>query len=235
MLRKIWNEQTYQEYLTYLENQSEPKYKEFQSKLIYTKYEMLGIRIPLLRKIAKQISKTDITSFLEHSKNKYYEEVMINGFVIASIEDEPTFDKYFMKHIKLIDDWSLCDSFCNSIKQVTKNKDKYFNLCLELSISPEEFISRVGLITILSHFIEKEYITEIFKLLNKIKSDKYYVNMAEAWLICELYIKFPKQTEKFIQKNKLNNFTHNKSISKIRESYRVSKEAKDYLNTLKRK
>ncbi|MDE5888695.1 MAG: DNA alkylation repair protein, partial [Bacilli bacterium] len=155
--------------------------------------------------------------------------------VISNINDESTFDKYFLRHIKYIDDWSLCDSFCNSIKQVSQNKNKYFNMALELSLNEEEFISRVGLITILSHFVEQPYIKEIFNLLNNIKSDKYYINMAEAWLICELYIKFPQHTEKFIKSNKLNKFTHNKAISKIRESLRVSKEEKNYLNTLKRK
>ncbi len=235
MIPTTWNESTYKEYLKYLESLKDQKYKDFQGKLIFTKYEMLGIRIPKLRNIAKQISKTDISSFFKIAKNKYYEEIMINGFVISNIKDETLFDEYFLKHITYIDDWSLCDSFCNSIKQVTKYKDKYFNMALELSLSEDEFISRVGLIIILSHFIEQSYIKEILKLLNNIKSDKYYINMAEAWLICELYIKFPEYTEKFIKKNKLNKFTHNKAISKIRESYRVSSSQKDYLNTLKRK
>lgn len=232
---KEWNDKTYQEYINYLESLSEQTYKDFQSKLTFTKYEMLGIRIPLLRKIAKQISKSDIISFLICSKNKYYEEIMINGFIISNIDNEAIFDKYFMKHIKLIDDWSLCDSFCNSLKIVKKNKDKYFKICVELAKSEEEFISRVGLITILSHFIEPDNIEEIFNLLNEISTNKYYINMAEAWLVCELYVKFPNLTQKFILKNNLNNFTHNKAISKIRESYRVSKEEKEFLTTLKRK
>ena len=235
MIPKTWNQESYQEFIEYLKSLGEPKYKEFQSKLIYTKYEIIGLRLPMLRKIAKQISKTDIISFLELSKNYYYEEVMLNGFVISFITEESVFDKYFFYHIEYIDDWSLCDSFCNSIKQVTKNQDKYFKLSQELSLKEEEFFSRVGLITILSHFIEKEYLKDIFSLLNKIKSDKYYINMAEAWLICEVYTKFPKETTKYLLKNKLNKFTHNKSISKIHDSYRVSKEEKEYLNTLKRK
>ena len=235
MIPTTWNTQTYQEYIKYLESLKDQNYKDFQGKLIFTKYKMLGIRIPKLRSIAKQISKTNISSFLEITQNKYYEEVMVNGFVVASIKDENLFDEYFIQHIKFIDDWSLCDSFCNSIKQVRNNKDKYFKIAIELSLSKGEFISRVGLIIILSHFLEETYLKEIFKVLNNIKTDKYYVNMAEAWLICELYIKYPKETTKFLIKNKLNKFTQNKSINKIRESYRISKEEKDYLNTLKRK
>ena len=76
---------------------------------------------------------------------------------------------------------------------------------------------------------------EEFNLLDNIKSDKYYINMAEAWLICELYIYYEEETTNYLKNNQLNTFTHNKAISKIRESYRISKENKDYLNTLKRK
>lgn len=231
----IWTKETYQEYIKYLITIKEDKYKEFHSKLCFTKYKILGIRLPIIRKISKQISNTNYKDFLKYTKSKYYEEVMIEGLVISTIKDELIFDKYFTKYINKIDNWGICDSFCNSLNIVNKNPSKYFKLCKELSLSKEEFISRVGLIIILNYFIKKEYLTDIFNILDSIKSDKYYVNMAQAWLICELYIYYPQSTEKYLKNNKLNKFTHNKSISKIRESYRISKETKEYLNTLKRK
>lgn len=234
-LPTIWTKETYQQYVNYLISIKEDKYKEFHSKLCFTKYEILGIRLPIIRKIVKQISKTNYKDFLKLTKSNYYEEVMIEGLVISNIKEETLFDKYFNKYIHKIDNWGICDSFCNSLNIVTKNPTKYFNLCKELSLSKEEFISRVGLITILNYFIKEGYLSDIFNILDSITSDKYYINMAEAWLICELYIYYPQETEKYLKNNKLNNFTHNKSISKIRESYRITKETKDYLNTLKRK
>ena len=234
-LPTIWNKETYQKYINYLISIKENKYKEFHTKLCFTKYEILGIRLPIIRKIAKEISKTNYEDFLKLTKSKYYEEVLIEGLVISTIKDESIFDKYFNKYITKIDNWGICDSFCNSLNIVTKNPTKYFNLCKELSLSNEEFISRVGLIIILNYFIKQEYLKDIFNILDSITSDKYYINMAQAWLICELYIYYPQETEKYLKNNKLNNFTHNKSISKIRESYRIPKETKDYLNTLKRK
>ena len=231
----IWTKETYQEYINYLISIKEDRYKEFHSKLCFTKYKILGIRLPIIRKISKQISNTNYKDFLKYTKSKYYEEVMIEGLVISTIKDEIIFDKYFTKYINKIDNWGICDSFCNSLNIVNKNPSKYFKLCKELPLSTEEFISRVGLIIILNYFIKKEYLTDIFNILDSIKSDKYYVNMAQAWLICELYIYYPQATEKYLKNNKLNKFTHNKSISKIRESYRISKETKEYLNTLKRK
>ena len=234
-LPTIWNKETYQEYINYLISIKENKYKEFHTKLCFTKYEILGIRLPIIRQIAKEISKTNYEDFLKLTKSKYYEEVLIEGLVISTIKDESVFDKYFNKYITKIDNWGICDSFCNSLNIVIKNPTKYFNLCKKLSLSNEEFISRVGLIIILNYFIKQEYLKDIFNILDSITSDKYYINMAQAWLICELYIYYPQETEKYLKNNKLNNFTHNKSISKIRESYRITKEKKDYLNTLKRK
>lgn len=234
-LPTTWNNKTYKEYINYLISIKEEKYKQFHSKLCFTKYEILGIRLPIIRKITKQISKTNYEDFLKKTNSKYYEEVMIEGLVISHIKDEQLFDKYFNNYITKIDNWGICDSFCNSLDIVTKNPSKYFNLCKELSLSNEEFISRVGLIIILNYYVKEEYLQDIFNILDSITSDKYYINMAQAWLICELYIYYPQVTENYLKKNKLNKFTHNKAISKIRESYRISKEKKEYLNTLKRK
>lgn len=233
-LPTTWNKQTYQEYINYLKSISEIEYKEFHSKLCFTKYEILGIRVPKLRNIAKHISKTSYQDFFKLCKKNYYEEVFIEGLVISHIKDENLFLEYFYKYITKIDNWGICDTFCNSLKIINKNPSKYFQISKELSLSQEEYISRVGLIIILDFFVKEEYLQEIFSILDSITSDKYYINMAQAWLICELYIKYPQPTEEYLKNNKLNKFTQNKSISKIRESYRVTQASKDYLNTLKR-
>ena len=115
-----------------------------------------------------------------------------------------------------------------------KYEDKYFKEAVQLALNKEEFISRVGLVIIMSHFVNEKNLQTIYETLNKIESDKFYINMAEAWLVCELYIKFPKETFEFLHNNKLNKFTQNKAISKIHDSYRVSKEDKEILNQLRK-
>ena len=224
----------YDEFIKYLFSFADLKYKEFNSSLVLnSKYEMIGIRLPVMRDIAKKIAKENLYEFLDNVGSNYYEEVMITLLVISHIKDEEIFYKYFKENIKKIDNWALCDSFCNSIKIVRKYEKKYFKECIKLSLSKSEFISRVGLITILNHFISKDNLDIIFDTLNKIKSDKFYINMAEAWLICEIYTKYKDETIEFLKNNELNKFTQNKSISKIRDSYRVSKDEKEYLNLLK--
>ncbi len=231
----IWNENTYQEYLKYLESLKDLKNKEFQQKLCFTKYEILGIKIPILRNIAKKIAKTNIIDFLKLCHSTYYEEVLIEGLVIASLKDETLFLKYFPKYINKIDNWAISDTFSNSLSLIEKNPSKYYKLVLKLTNSSKEFTCRVGLIILLNYFIKEEYLQDIFNILNNIKSDKYYINMAEAWLLCEIYIHFPAKTTNYLKDNQLNSFTQNKTISKIRDSYRVSKDEKNYLSTLKKK
>ena len=215
---ETWNEEKYKEFVNDLISLQDKKYKEFHSSLVLnSKYEMIGIRVPIMRDIAKKISKGNIEEFLKYAQNRYYEEVMIQGLAISNIKDEKIFKYHFKNYIKKIDNWALCDSFCSSIKIVRKYEEKYFKEAIKMSLSKEEFISRVGLVMILNHFISQDNSKIIFATLNKIQSDKFYINMAEAWLLCELYIKFPERTKEFIKYNNLNKFTQNKAIRKIRD------------------
>lgn len=221
------------EFEKYLMSFKDLEYKKFHSSLVLnSKYEIIGIRMPIMKKIAKEISKKNIIDFLENVDDKYYEEILIKGLVISHIKDEKQFYKYFKKHIKKIDNWALCDSFSSSIKIVRKYENKYFKEAIKMALNKNEFISRLGLVMILNHFIKKDNLDIIFETLNNIKSDKFYINMAQAWLICELYIKYPTITKEYLKNNKLNKFTQNKAISKIHDSYRVSNK-KD-LNKLRK-
>ncbi len=233
--RKKWNNKTYQEYIDYLITLKEEQYKIFHSRLTTTKYEILGIRVPTMRKIAHEISKSDSASFLELCKQDYYEEVMIEGFVLAHIKEKEIVLKYLDHYVDLIDNWAICDSFCNSLKIVKTDKDFWFQYFKKYLNCKEEFKIRVALIVYLNFYIEENYLTEIFNLIDTLTIDKYYVNMGMAWLLCECFTKYREETLKFLLKSKINTFTFNKTISKIKESYRVSSEDKLYLNTLKRK
>ena len=228
---KTWNEQNYKKFVKYLKNLQDKKYKEFHSSLVLnSKYEMIGIRVPIMRDIAKKIAKSNAEEFLKYVQDKYYEEVMIQGFVISQIKEEKLFYNYFKKYINKIDNWALCDSFCSSIKIVKKHEEKYFKEAIKMALNQDEFIARVGIVIILNHFINANNLDVIFDTLNKIQSDKFYINMAEAWLVCELYIKYPEKTKEFIKDNNLNKFTQNKAVSKIHDSYRVSNEEKVMLS-----
>lgn len=224
-----WNKDKYDEFIVYLKSLSDEAYKNFNLKLINTKYEMLGIRLPMLRKIAKEISKGNYEGFLDIASNKYYEEVLLKGLVLGNIKSIDVLFKYFDSYIDLIDNWGICDSFCNSLKIIDNNKSYFLGVIDDLINSKDEYRLRVGLVLLLNFYVEEEYLSVIYKYLDKIKSDYYYVNMAMAWLLCEVFTKYNKETLKYLENNKLSSFVINKGISKIRDSYRVSKDLKDYI------
>ena len=228
-LNVIWNKEKYHEFINYLKAIKEEKYKEFHSKLTTTKYEILGIRLPVLRNIANEIFKGNYKSFLEICDTNYYEEVMIKGLVIAKIKNVDELMIYFDSFVNLIDNWAINDTFCNSLKIVSRNKEYFLKIIDNLIKSNEVYKIRVGLILLLSYYVETNYLDIIFNYIDNINSNEYYVNMARAWLICEVFVKYESYTLKYLENNNLDKFTLNKAISKIIDSYRVSNDMKIYI------
>ena len=223
----------YNDFIKLLKSKQDKKYKEFHQKLTFTKYEIIGIRVPILRSIALDILKSDYHKFLAEVGTNYYEEVFIEGLVIASLKDDELFN-YFYNYLKKIDNWAICDSFCSSLKVIKKNSDKYFFVFENLVKSSDEFVVRVGLVILLNYYIDKNYLNKIFDLIDEITLDKYYVNMAASWLLAEMYIKYPLETKEYLERTKVNNFIFNKAISKICDSYRVDEKEKIKLKKLRR-
>lgn len=229
-----WNQEVYQKFQQELKLLEDETYKEFNFKLIFTDYEKIGIRLPILRSIAKKIMKGDYICFLEQVEDTYYEEVMLEGLVIASIKDIDQTLYYFNRYLKKIDNWALCDSVVASMKIVKDYKNIFYKQIKKYIKSKEEYTMRVGFVLLLNYYIEDFYIDKIFKLCDSVKVDLYYVNMAISWLISECFIDYKEETIEFLRCNNLNKFTQNKAISKIKDSYRVSASDKILLNDFRR-
>lgn len=211
------------------------KYKKFHSSLCPNNNNILGVRIPKLRKIAKDISKGDWRKFLEENKNEYYEETMLEGFVIgyAKMELEERF-RLLTTFVPKIDNWAVCDCSCSTFKFVQKNKKEMWEFIKTYLNSSKEFELRFAIIIILDYYLTDEYIDEVFKIFDNVKKEDYYVKMAIAWTLQVAYVKYKEKTIKYLENNKLDDFTYNKAIQKMIESYRISKEEKDFLRKMKR-
>lgn len=225
-----WNEKTYNDFIKYLKSISDSKTRDFNKKIIDTKYEILGISMTVLRTIAKDISKTNYKEFFKYVTNTYYEEVMIEGLILSHIKDENEFIELFQKYIYKIDNWALCDSCINSYKIMKKGD--FSDLAYSLILDSHEFIERVGYVMLLCYYIDEEHIDSIISLSLK-ESSYYYVNMAISWLLAECFVKFRTKILDLLKSKKLSPFVQNKTISKIRESLKVSKEDKELVKSLK--
>lgn len=226
-------EETYSAFLEYLNTIKEEDYKRFSEKLIFTNYEILGIRSPILRKLAKAISKEPFT-FLEHKKT-YYEEVMLEGLVLSFFKDITTLEKYLPAYITKIDNWALCDTPGSSLKIIGKNREYFLPKIKKMILSKETYEIRFGYLLLLAHYKDKKYLDTIFSYIDLMSSKEYYVQMIVAWLLCECFLLDQDKTITYILNSHLDNFTYNKALQKMIESNRITKETKKHLKTLKRK
>ena len=204
----------YNDYLSYLESLRDDKYKEFNERIITSKYEILGIKFPILRKIARNLN-TNYQFYLENCQNKYFEEVFIYG--LLSLNDS----NYFFKYLDKIDNWALCDSFVISQKYILKNKDKYFNKYVDLLSSNKVYYIRVGIVTLLYFYQDKIYRDTIMEALKKITCEDYYVLMAIAWLLQVMVLDSDEEVIAYLKERKNNKLTR-MTMGKIRDSYKIS-------------
>lgn len=218
-------------------NLSDSKYKEFNKGLCPdTKKEMLGIRIPILRKLAKEIVKeNNWEEFVKNNEVKYFEEVLLQGLIIGysklNLEEKLEYIKLFVPRI---DSWAISDTFVPTLKIKDQDIERYWEFILPYTKSEKEFDVRFAVISMLDYYITESYVDKVIKELDKIKHDGYYVKMGVAWTMAEIGIKFNEKAMKYLKgKNNLDKFTYNKSLQKMIESYRISDNQKQELRKMK--
>lgn len=219
-----------------LQDLSDEKYKKFHSALCPNVDNIIGVRIPLLRKIAKDISKEKPQDFLKTIDDRYYETVMLYGLVIGYM-DSPLKEKmrYLDIFVPKIDNWAICDCCTATFKFTNKNQEEMFEYIQKYLNSNREFELRFAIIMMMDYYLTDKYIDSVFENINQIHNDGYYVKMGVAWLISVAFVKYEEKTREFLKNNDLDDFTYNKALQKIIESNRVEKNVKDEIRMMKRK
>ena len=229
-------ENTKQKIKEELISMQDKKYKEFHKGLCPGTENIVGIRVPILRNYAKELLKQhNWKTLIKNIDNNYYEEIMLQGMIIglAKMETEERLN-YISEFVPKIDNWAICDTFCAGLKFTNRNKDIVWEFIKKYQNSRKEFELRFLIVMLLDYYITDKYIDEVIKILDKTKHDGYYVKMAIAWTISVLYVKYPKITIEYLKNNTLDDFTYNKALQKIIESYRVSEEDKNIMRKMKR-
>ena len=224
------------------------KYRDFQKKLIPTvdPESVIGVRTPELRKLAKQLarlrtSKTaadcktaaDVEAFLKNLPHEYFDENQLHAFIISEDKDYERCMADVEEFLPYLDNWATCDQM--SPKVFKKNKDGLLLHVRKWLKSDRTYTVRFAIGMLMEHFLEDDFDPEYPKLVAKVKSDEYYVNMMIAWYFATALAKQHDAVIPYLEGQKLDVWTHNKTIQKARESYRITPEQKEYLKTLKRK
>ena len=196
------------------------KYQQFHGSLLPGIENIIGVRVPLLRKTATVIATKSWEEYLDEAlplTDIYYEETVMHGLVIAMAN------------------WAVCDIFCATLKEAKKYPDRYWQLILDACQSEAAYTQRFAAVMLLTYFTDDSHVQDALNLLTKLSSQDYYVRMAVAWAVSIFYIQQPQATLPLLQSDTLDTFTHNKAIQKICESRRISTETKQQLRLLKRR
>ncbi len=218
-----------------LKSYSDVKITQYNNTLIPDIEPMLSVRIPYIRKYAKQLAKEDWKGYLKVTKNEYYEEKLLTAFVIGYAKGElDEILKAAKEFIPLISNWAVNDGFCQTFSIARKYPQEVWDFLMEYMDSQDEFKLRVIAVTLMSHYLNDEYIDRVLDVYNTIPNVGYYTYMGVAWGVATAYAKYPQKTHQFLLECKLDDLTYNKSIQKMLESYRVSDEDKITLRKMKR-
>lgn len=209
-------------------------YRDFQAKLLPTidAQTIIGVRTPILRGLAKTLYKgNNYTVFLNDLPHKYFEENQLHAFLISEMKDLDICIDALNQFLPYVDNWATCDQM--SPKILKKHKDKLLEQIKNWISSSETYTVRFAAGMLMQHFLDEDFEPEYPRMVSALRSEEYYVNMMIAWYFATALAKQYEAILPFLEEKCLERWTHNKTIQKALESYRISEEHKRYLRTLK--
>lgn len=209
-------------------------YRDFHAKLMPTvdKARVIGVRTPKLRAFAKEFGKTEeAKEFLKVLPHQYYEENNLHGLLIEQIKDYPTLIRELNRFLPCIDNWATCDLL--TVRVVKKHLDTFTEEVERWLASDHTYTIRFGIGMLMRYYLEEHFSLEYPEKVAKIRSEEYYVNMMRAWYFATALAKQYEAIFSFLEEKRLDAWTHNKTIQKAIESYRITQEQKAYLRTLR--
>lgn len=233
---RLTNKISFEEVNAFLNDNAEESYKKFSSGLLPDTKAILGVRLPILRKYARQLCKKNWRGYIKQFTPQSFEETMLRGMIIGYAKDIDIEERlqYIGEFIPLIDNWSVCDSFCISLKFIKENQPLVWGFLQPYLESQEEFAIRFAVVILLDYYINDTYIESVIERLDQIDSQAYYVRMAVAWALSMCFVHYPGMVIPYLKNNHLDDFTYHKTLQKICESLQVPKEAKAIIKAMKR-
>ncbi len=210
-------------------------YAAFIAKLTpgFPPSHLIGVRVPLLRTIARSFAKEEAASqrFLSHLPHSYYEEDILHGMLISLVKDYDRCLDLIDRFLPYVDNWAVCDTL--SPKVFAKHKAQLLENILRWSSSSHTYTCRFGLRMLMTHFLDDSFSADFLEIPAAIRSEEYYVKMMVAWFFATALAKQWEATLPYLENRQLDPWTHRKTIQKAIESYRIPPERKDYLRTLR--
>lgn len=203
---------------------AEPDFAAFQRRLLPGVENLLGVRLPALRKLARGICRQDDwrAMLADAAPDESYEQTMLRGMVIGYADAPP---EEILRHtadfIPRIDNWSVCDSFCSGLKLARTLPEQVWTFLSPYLQDPREFHVRFGVVMLIFYYVNESYLANTLQVLSQVCHTGYYAQMAVAWAFSVCFACFPAQTAAHLHRNPPEEFILRKTLQKIRESHRV--------------
>lgn len=215
-----------------LEN-SDATYGEFSRKIIPGSGQLLGVRAPVVKRIAKAVSKGNWREYLD-GEDDSLEEKLIRGQVICLAPmDIGERMGLAEEYVSGMDNWAVCDAFCSSLKLGKKDRPLLWDSVLAHHDDGTEFGMRYAAVIMKSYFLDDEHIDRVLSMLSSVRHEGYYLKMGVAWALSECYIKYPGRTDPVLRGGALEKDVLRMAIGKITDSYRVDEDTKEDLRRLR--
>lgn len=213
---------------------ADPKYQRFISSLTPGAGEIIGVRMPKLRKLASRLLKDDWRAFVV-VEDACFEELMLQALIIGRVKTEwEECCSLISSFVPKITNWAVCDTLCSSLKIARRYPEQMWQFLQPYLQDSREFHIRFGVVMLLDHFVDQQHIRSVLQAVDRTKHDDYYAMMAVAWAVSACYIRFPEITMEYLRVNHLHKTAFNKSIQKICESSQVDAAEKQKLRLLKK-
>lgn len=213
---------------------AEPAYRDFTMPLMPGVEPVIGVRIPQLRCIAREIARGDWRAYLASAADLYFEERLLQGLVIGYAKCDPEEKlRYVAQFIPKIDCWAVCDCSCWRLRAA--EREPMWQFIQPYFRSQREYDLRFAVVMGLGNFIDEEHLDTMLALLDACRHEGYYARMGVAWALSVCCVKFPERTMEYLHHSSIDNWTFNKALQKITESYRVPADLKTKIRAMKRR
>ncbi|MBQ7144558.1 MAG: DNA alkylation repair protein [Oscillospiraceae bacterium] len=208
-------------------------YRDFQIKLIPTvrPEAVIGVRTPELRRLAKDLCKRgEAAAFLAELPHSCFDENQLHAFILSEMKDFPSCLAEVDRFLPYVDNWATCDQL--SPKVFKKHRAELLPAIIRWLDDGRTYVVRFGIGMLMEHFLDADFDPAYPALVSKIQSEEYYVRMMIAWYFATALAKQADAVLPYLEQRRLDPWTHNKTIRKAVESYRITPEQKAYLRTL---
>ena len=226
---------TNEEIKAFLDAHAEPRYAAFSASLVPGERRMRGVRLPVLRELARGIARGDWRAYLSEAADDTFEEIMLQGFVtgLARMPFEEQMER-MAAYVRKVDNWSLCDSPATGFRFVRKHREEAWRLLQPYLRAGGEFDQRFGWVMSLAHFVTDDFVDRVLEACRSVRPSGFYARMGKAWAVSVCFAKYPARTRPLLSGGWLDDGTQNRAIQKIVDSFRVAGEDKAYVRTLRR-